>query len=197
MGPRACSFWVLIPISAPKPNCSPSVKRVEALTTTAAASTSEVKRWAAARSPVTMASVWPDAVAGDVVDGPVEVVDDRHAQLQVQELPGEILVGGDAHPHRAHDGHGARRRRPAPRRPGPQRPREGTRSATARWTTRDSAALHTLGRWVLALTTMVERHVQVGGGVDVHVAVAVAVDHVGHRGVLARWPRSATARRGG
>ena len=32
MGPRACSFWVLMPISAPKPNTPPSVKRVEALT---------------------------------------------------------------------------------------------------------------------------------------------------------------------
>jgi hypothetical protein len=31
IGPRACSFCVLIPISAPYPNCSPSVKRVEAL----------------------------------------------------------------------------------------------------------------------------------------------------------------------
>src|SRR5439155_17737758 len=32
MGPRAWSFWELIPISAPKPNSSPSVKRVAALT---------------------------------------------------------------------------------------------------------------------------------------------------------------------
>ena len=32
MGPRACSFWVEMPISAPKPNSNPSVKRVEALT---------------------------------------------------------------------------------------------------------------------------------------------------------------------
>lgn len=31
IGPRACSFWVLIPISAPKPNSKPSVNRVEAL----------------------------------------------------------------------------------------------------------------------------------------------------------------------
>ena len=30
-GPRACSFWVEIPISAPSPNSPPSVKRVEAL----------------------------------------------------------------------------------------------------------------------------------------------------------------------
>ena len=32
IGPRACVFWVEIPISAPKPNSPPSVKRVEALT---------------------------------------------------------------------------------------------------------------------------------------------------------------------
>lgn len=32
MGPRACSFWVEMPISAPQPNSPPSVKRVEALT---------------------------------------------------------------------------------------------------------------------------------------------------------------------
>ena len=32
IGPRACSFWVELPISAPMPNSPPSVKRVEALT---------------------------------------------------------------------------------------------------------------------------------------------------------------------
>ena len=32
IGPRACSFWVELPISAPIPNSPPSVKRVEALT---------------------------------------------------------------------------------------------------------------------------------------------------------------------
>ena len=47
IGPRACSFWVLMPISAPNPNSSPSVNRVDALTTTAAASTSRVNRVAA------------------------------------------------------------------------------------------------------------------------------------------------------
>ncbi len=47
-GPRACSFWVEIPISAPKPNSPPSVKRVEAFTITAAESTAAVNRRAAA-----------------------------------------------------------------------------------------------------------------------------------------------------
>ena len=59
MGPRACSFWVEMPISAPNPNSSPSTNRVEALTSTAAASTSCVNRSAASRSPVTIASLWP------------------------------------------------------------------------------------------------------------------------------------------
>ena len=60
MGPRACSFWVEMPISAPKPNWPPSVKRVEALTATVVESTSWVKRRAAACEVVTMASVWPE-----------------------------------------------------------------------------------------------------------------------------------------
>ena len=36
MGPRACNFCVEIATSAPKPNCPPSVKRVEAFTYTQA-----------------------------------------------------------------------------------------------------------------------------------------------------------------
>src|SRR5215211_6676548 len=40
MGPRACSFCVDIPISALNPNSPPSTNRLEALTSTAAASTS-------------------------------------------------------------------------------------------------------------------------------------------------------------
>src|SRR5215475_7593628 len=37
IGPRTCSFWVDMPISAPKPNSPPSVKRVEAFTVMTAA----------------------------------------------------------------------------------------------------------------------------------------------------------------
>ena len=48
MGPRACSFWVEMPISAPRPNSPPSVKRVEAFTYTAALSACWRKRWALA-----------------------------------------------------------------------------------------------------------------------------------------------------
>ena len=45
-------------------------------------------------------------------------------------------------------------------------------------------ALQTPGRWVLALTTMPCAIVEVGRRVDVDVAVAVAVQDDGHRGVL-------------
>ena len=58
IGPRACSFCVEIPISAPKPNSPPSVNRVEALTITAAESTRDTKRRAADVEVVRMASVW-------------------------------------------------------------------------------------------------------------------------------------------
>ncbi len=60
IGPRACSFWVEMPISAPKPNSPPSVKRVDALTITAAESTPAVNRDEAARDEVTIASVCPE-----------------------------------------------------------------------------------------------------------------------------------------
>ena len=86
IGPRAWSFWVLMPISAPKPNSSPSTKRVEALTSTAAASTSAVNRSAAARSTGDDGLAVARAVAGDVVDGVVERVDHPHRQLEVEEL---------------------------------------------------------------------------------------------------------------
>ena len=56
IGPRACSFWVEMPISAPKPNSPPSVNRVEALTSTAAESTAATKRWALVWESVTIAS---------------------------------------------------------------------------------------------------------------------------------------------
>ena len=58
MGPRAWSFWVEMPISQPRPNSPPSVKRVETLTYTAALSTCRVNCRAAALSSVTMQSLW-------------------------------------------------------------------------------------------------------------------------------------------
>ena len=59
MGPRACSFWVEMPISQPRPNSPPSVKRVEQFTYTAALSTAAVNRSASACVRVRMASLWP------------------------------------------------------------------------------------------------------------------------------------------
>ena len=52
-----------MPISAPNPNSSPSTKRDEAFTSTAAASTSLANRSAAAKSPVTITSEWPVPVS--------------------------------------------------------------------------------------------------------------------------------------
>ena len=60
IGPRACSFCVELPISAPMPNSLPSVKRVEALTYTHAASTPSWNARAAAVDDVTIASEWPE-----------------------------------------------------------------------------------------------------------------------------------------
>src|SRR5947208_3549544 len=56
-GPRAWNLSVLIPISAPRPNSPPSLNRVLAFTITAALSTRDVNRSAAARSCVTIESV--------------------------------------------------------------------------------------------------------------------------------------------
>ena len=58
-GPRAWSFCVEMPISAPSPNSPPSVKRVEALCYTAAASTRRINSAAASASSVTMHSECP------------------------------------------------------------------------------------------------------------------------------------------
>ena len=60
MGPRGPSFWVLMPISAPSPNCAPSVKLVGAFQYTQAASTDCWNRRAAASSDVTIASLCPE-----------------------------------------------------------------------------------------------------------------------------------------
>src|SRR5699024_2226440 len=60
MGPRPCSFWVEIPISAPKPNISPSVQAVEALAITAAASTRALNASATSMLRVETASVCPE-----------------------------------------------------------------------------------------------------------------------------------------
>src|SRR6185437_4685418 len=60
IGPRACSFWVEMPTSAPSPSSSPSTNLVDVFTSTAAPSTSATKRSAVATSEVTIASEWPE-----------------------------------------------------------------------------------------------------------------------------------------
>ena len=75
---------MLMPISAPKPNSSPSTKRVEALTSTAAASTSRVKRSAASQVAGDDGLGVARAEAGDVVDGLVERADHPHRQLEAR-----------------------------------------------------------------------------------------------------------------
>ena len=95
IGPRACSFWVLMPISAPKPNSPPSVNRVEALTSTAAESTAAAKRRAAAWSSV------DDRVGVAAGEAP-DVVDRRRrgrsttrgGDVEGEVLGRVVLVGG-------------------------------------------------------------------------------------------------------
>ena len=89
IGPRACSFCVELPISAPIPNSKPSVNRVEAFTYTHAASTPLVNASAASSDDVTIASecpvpcrlTWSTASSSDVDDA------DRHLQAQVLRVP--------------------------------------------------------------------------------------------------------------
>jgi hypothetical protein len=57
IGPRAWSFCVEMPISAPKPNSPPSVKRVDALIITAAESTPATNAEIAEAESETIASV--------------------------------------------------------------------------------------------------------------------------------------------
>src|SRR5262249_47404760 len=84
------------------PNCEPSTKRVEALTSTAAASTSRVKRRAFRRSEVTMASARPGAVTADVLDGLIEAVNHPDGEDVVEILGVPVLLGG--RPRRRHEG---------------------------------------------------------------------------------------------
>ena len=98
IGPRTCSFWVEIPISAPKPNCSPSVNLVEALTITAAASISRVNRVAAAISLVTMASVWPVPNSTIWAIRRVKIGNHPHGHDHVVVFGPPIVVGGWNHP---------------------------------------------------------------------------------------------------
>ena len=152
IGPRACSFWVEMPISAPKPNSPPSVKRVEALTSTAAESTA---RDEALRVRL---GVGDDrlgvrrGVAADVLDRRVERGYDGRGDLEREVLGGPVLLGRGLDPVL-----GGERLVAVDGDPGVLQGRtmRGTNSpATSACTSSDSAALHTEVRWVLALSTM-------------------------------------------
>ncbi len=181
IGPRACSFWVEMPISAPKPNSSPSTKRVDAF--------DDHRRGVdlGGEAPSRVEGPGHDglAVAGaepvHVVDGLVERVDDPHGQLQVEELGRVGLVvghtrAGDEGAGRLVtedldlvDGHGQHGEEVG-----------GDRAVHQQRLDRvaHSRALH------LGVADDVDGHLEVGRLVDVHVAVAVPVDDIGHGGVL-------------
>ena len=149
-GPGRGASGCEIPISAPKPNISPSVKRVDALTMTAAASTSRAKRRAAARSRVQMASVWPVPCrltwAMAASRSSTTATDSLRSRNSLEKSSSVAApISGD-------DGPGPLVAHQLARRRGRRPPGAGTRSATAACTTSDSAALHTDGRCVLALT---------------------------------------------
>ena len=84
-----------MPISAPKPSSSPSTKRVEAFDEHGGGV--DLAAEAVGRAEVVGDDrlAVPGAVAGDVGDGGVERVDHPHGQLQVEELGGVVLVGGE------------------------------------------------------------------------------------------------------
>ncbi len=121
------------------------------------------------------------AVSGDVVDGGVEVVDGGDGQGQPQELGGEVGVGG--RPDAGQDGPGgvvAHQGDPLEGRGDPGQERVGHRPVDDQ---RLGGVAHP-GSLGLGVDHDGLGHVEVGGGVDVDVAVADPVDHVGHGGVL-------------
>ena len=182
MGPRACSFCVEMPTSPPSPSSPPSMKRVDAFTSTAAASTRRTHAsafgWVVREDRLAVTG----AVARDVRDRLVERLHDLDGQDEVEELAFVVLFARRCR---------VRRASVAPRRPHEVRPRESplrgpgrNAAAIASCTRHVSAALQTPGREVLALRTMATALVEVGRRVDEDVAVPVTVEDVGHARVF-------------
>ena len=94
IGPRACSFWVEMPISAPSPSSPPSTNRVEALTTTPPRRPPRHEALGARPGRRHDGFGVARAVAGDVVDGGVEVVDDGHGHHQIRGIRCEVVLVG-------------------------------------------------------------------------------------------------------
>ena len=178
IGPRACSFWVLMPISAPNPNSPPSVNRVRRVDhdrggvdlggepprrgqvarsrsprcdRSTSGGCARSRRRGRARRRAAMSRARYSVAQSSSVAGTTPSYA-ANACVAVDGDPG-VLQGRD---HPRHERVGDRRRAPA-----------ATRRRCRRWCA---------GSWLL--TTIVERHVEVGRAVDVDVAVADAgLDH--------------------
>ncbi len=155
MGPRACSFWVEMPTSAPSPS-SPAVdetgrgvhhhrRRVDLAHEAVAPPRDPSSRWPrSGRRSSAGRGRWRR----------------RGRRRQRRRASGRGTPSRSRPSAAGLTCPGAKataRRRPrAPRRRprGRRRCGGGSRRATSAWTTSDSAALQTLGRWVLALRTM-------------------------------------------
>ena len=180
IGPRACSFWVEMPISAPNPNSPPSVNRVEALTITAAESTAGDEARGRrdrcrSRSPRCARCDHRRMCAQRVVEG----VDDAGGDVERVVLRGPVLVGDG----REGDARGARRTRRIRASPWivtPALPQRGERDAAGTRRRCRACTSTRLGGVAdadplgLGVDQDGDRLVDVGGRVDVDVAVADA-----------------------
>ena len=183
MGPRACSFWVEMPTSAPEP---------ELLTVD-----EPRRRVHQHRRPVDLGHEavggrhvggddglgMPRAVPRDVLDGVAHVVDHADGHHRAEELGGEVALQGrhgvghdGAHPLVGPDLDARRRQRRG--QPGQERSRHTGVHEDRLDRVADPEAVR------LGVDRQLVRHGQVGRAVDVDVAVPVAVEHVGHGGVL-------------
>ena len=189
IGPRAWSFWVELPISAPIPNSPPSVKRVEALTYTHAASTPS---WNA-RADVGVAGDdrlgVAAAVAVDVLDRLVGRVDDADGELEREVLGVPVLLGRRV--DRRRRGAAARGALVAVQRHAgvAQRPQRAGQERPAHVARGRAASRRRCTPRALELGVEDDRlgRVEVGARVDVHVAVArCRVDHRHGRDALQR-----------
>ena len=94
IGPRACSFWVEMPISAPKPNCSPSVNAVDALTITAAAVDSVGKPLGRSHIGGHDGLGVSGAVFVDVGDCGVDAVHHGHRDVHRKVFAAQVVLSG-------------------------------------------------------------------------------------------------------
>src|SRR5581483_1343251 len=152
-GPRAWRRFVEMPISAPKPNSPPSVKRVDAFTNTAAASTSRANRRAAARSSVTIASARPvEWRATCAIASPRSATTRTERIRSRYSVSQSRSVAGTTSGTRARVSGQPRSSTPRARIAAAISGRNA--AATSRWTSNVSSALQTPGRDVFALSAI-------------------------------------------